>query len=61
MNEIVRILMERDGMSEADATEQLKAAQEDLYELLEADDIDEAYEICGAWFALEPDYIHYLI
>lgn len=54
-NEIVRILMQRDGMSREDATELVKEARETV---LGGEDPD---EILRDWFDLEPDYIDDLL
>lgn len=55
MNEIVKILIERDGMSLKEAKELLKDARSAL------EDGDDAEEILMDWFGLEPDYIFSLI
>lgn len=58
----VALLMERDGMSSAEAEGLVAQARADLYERLESDSDDYgAYDICEEWFGLEPDYIEELI
>lgn len=60
MSEIKKILMERDGMSEAEASDLIKEATEDLNaRLLEGD--SSAEDICSEYFGLEPDYLMELL
>ena len=61
MNEIVRILMERDGVSEQEACEAVEDAKEELQERLADSSMGDPYEICADCFGLEPDYIMDLI
>jgi hypothetical protein len=53
--------MRRDGMSEADALEEIARAKEALQEYLEAGDIISGMDICEEFFGLEPDYIFELM
>ncbi|MFW6145326.1 MAG: hypothetical protein ACOC4Y_00865 [bacterium] len=59
MNTILEVLMERDGMTEAEATDLIAAAKEDMDARLAEGELP--YEICYEWFGLEPDYIMDLI
>lgn len=60
MSEIKKVLMERDGMSEAEASDLIKEAIEDLNSRLEACD-PSAEDICSEYFGLEPDYLMELL
>ncbi len=55
MNEIVKILMVRDGMSREDAEGVLDMARLDLAERLVAGEIPD--DICMEYFGIEADYI----
>lgn len=55
MNKIVKILMERDGLSQEEATEEYKRARELIYDA--ADDCNEVEEIMLDELGLEMDYI----
>ena len=62
MNAIVKILMERDDMSQEDAEDLLNEAREEANNLLEQDaGILEIEDILYSYFGLEPDYIFDLI
>ncbi len=52
---IKEILIERDGMSEKGAEEEIEAAKEDLNERLESGEMP--FNFCEEWFGLEPDYL----
>ena len=56
-SEIKKILMERDGVSESEAIEQIEEAIEIFNEYLESGDEESAHDICQECFGLEPDYI----
>ena len=56
---IVKILMDRDSMSKADAVELVRDARRDLFERLESGEMPD--DICADWFGLEPDYIYELM
>ena len=59
MNKIVQVLMERDGLTEEDAKEQVAEMMTDFHErLAEGED---AMDICEEYFGLEPDYLEELI
>ena len=62
MNEIVKILMERDNISQYEAEDLLNEAKEEAQEVLENDGgLLEIEEILMDYFSLEPDYIFDLI
>ena len=54
MNRIIKILMERDGMSEQEARDLFKETRD---EILMLDDPFEAEDIMSEYLGLEPDYI----
>ena len=59
MNEIVKILMDRDGLSRAEAEELFSDAQDELNNRLA--DGEDCFYICEEYFGLEPDYLMDLI
>lgn len=60
MSEIKKILLKRDGLSEAEARDLIKEATEDLNSrLLDGD--PSAEDICSEYFGLEPDYLMELL
>lgn len=56
MNEIVRILMQRDGMSRADAEAELERVRAEFDPTC-----DDPEEVLAYEFGLEPDYIFDLL
>ena len=58
---IKSILMRRDGMSESEADELIKAAAEALLDYLTNGELGLAEEVCCEYFSLEPDYLSELI
>lgn len=60
-NEVVRILMERDGMSESEARELLQEVREMMFEAIDEGSYIEAEEIFEDELGLEPDYIFSII
>ena len=54
MNRVIKILMERDGISEAEAT---KLVEDTKDEILSCEDAFEADDILATNLGLEPDYI----
>ena len=58
MNRIIKILMERDGMSEQEARDLFKETRD---EILMLDDPFEAEDIMSEYIGLEPDYIEDLL
>lgn len=61
MNELVKVLMRRDGMTKEEAMQEVEEAKEAMYEYIEDGDYESAYDIMEEFFGLEPDYISYLI
>jgi hypothetical protein len=59
MNQIKKILMERDGMSASEAEDLIMDAKADLNERLA--DGEMPLDICEEWFGIEPDFIDELI
>ena len=58
MNRIIKILMERDGMSEQEARDLFKETRD---EILMLNDPFEAEDIMSEYLGLEPDYIEDLL
>jgi len=52
---IVKVLMNRDGLSKEEAVAQVKECQADMMQRLE--DGEMPYDICEEYFGLEPDYL----
>ena len=61
MKSIKQTLMDRDGITADHADELIAEAREDLEQLLDDEDMENAYEICADHFGLEPDYLYELI
>lgn len=57
MNEIIKILMERDGMTEKEAKEAYEETKEHIFEAIESGDFYEAEDIMLDDLGLEMDYI----
>jgi len=57
MTELKQVLMDRDGLTEEEADEQIKEARGQLQEYLAEGDICAAEDICEEMFGLEPDYV----
>ena len=60
MNNIIKVLMERDNMSYEDAKEYLEQSRQEFYEQCSEPDFD-FDEFMSDAFGLEPDYIFDLI
>ena len=60
MNSIKDILMERDGLTEKEAEEQVKELKGLMFDYLAGGDLEEAYNVCSE-VGLEPDYLEDLI
>lgn len=54
---IKSILMKRDGLTAAEAAEEIKLAKETLAEYIAEGDTESAFNICEECFGLEPDYL----
>ena len=57
MNKVVKILMERDGLTEAEAKRELEQVRTEIYSAVEDGDYDEAEDIMYSFLGLEMDYI----
>jgi hypothetical protein len=51
------VLMETQGLSEAEAEEQMLEAKEAIEEYLEEGDMCAAMDVCAEFWGLEPDYV----
>ena len=58
---VVKILMNRDGISAQDAIEEIKIFKEDAQEAIDNGDFDEVEELLMNDLGLEPDYLFDLI
>jgi predicted Zn-ribbon and HTH transcriptional regulator len=56
-NRVVRILIERDSLTEEEAVEMVKDAQSELYEALQSTSCVTPEEVIENELGLEPDYI----
>jgi hypothetical protein len=56
-NRIVKILMERDGLTQKEAIDSYNEGLSALNEYLEAGDISSAQDVCEEFWGLEPDYL----
>ena len=56
-NQIISILMERDGMTLEEATSHYKYVKELIHEAISSGDYDEVEDIMASEFGLEMDYI----
>ena len=61
MNELQKVLMERDGLSSQEADDAISDARELMNEYLEDGDMESAYDVCMEEFGLESDYIMELL
>ncbi len=62
MDELVRILMQRDGISENESLELIGNCAEEIDEILNnGGTYYEAEESLRYWLGLEPDYLDYLL
>ena len=58
MNRVVQILMERDGLTEAEAKEQIREAREEMLDAIHSgEDVQDIEEIFADCLGLEPDYL----
>ncbi len=58
---LIEVLMLRDNLSRKEAQELINEAKDTLHSLIDIGNLDEAYEICGDTFGLEPDYLMDLV
>lgn len=61
MNRVVKILMERDGLSKEDAYDLVKDVRAEMKDAIACGDYDLAEEIIESDLGLEPDYIFDII
>ena len=62
MNEIIQILMRRDGITEEEALEMINSCQEEINYIATHDgSYDEVEDSLKYWLGLEPDYLMYFI
>lgn len=61
MNEIIRILIHRDGLSEAEAEERVEEVKEEINEAIASGDYELVEDIVASELGLEMDYIFDLI
>lgn len=61
MTETQKILMERDGMDEAEALELMEATRSEIYDAVSCGDFDLAEDLLMGDLGLEMDYIFDLI
>lgn len=68
MEEIVKILVRRDGITENEARNTIENCREEIHDALAHSDIysyyslyDEISDIISDWLNLEPDYLEYLL
>ena len=53
------VLMQRDGLSEQEANEQIEDAREELHDRISQGDM--CFDFCQEYFGLEPDYLEELL
>lgn len=56
-NKIIKILMERDGLSQQEATDSFKEGLDALNQYIAAGDLCSAHDVCEEFWGLEPDYL----
>ncbi len=59
ITELQRVLMQRDGLSAAEAAEQIRDCKDEMNERLANGEYP--HDILEEWFGLEPDYIFDLL
>ena len=57
MNKVVKTLMERDGLTEAEAKKEWEQVRTEIYSAAEDGDYDEVEDIMYSMLGLEMDYI----
>lgn len=60
-SKLMKVLMERDGMTREQAREEIQEAREAVYECIEYGDYEGAEEVLSDFFGLEPDYMDDLL
>jgi len=61
MNEIVEILMRRDGVSRLEAENLIAECKEELWDAAARGSYQECEDIVALYLGLEPDYLEYLL
>lgn len=61
MNEIIKILMERDNLSKKDACSEIKTTWEEIQDAIIEGDSDQCEDILMSNLGLEPDYLPYFL
>ena len=61
MNEIVEILMRRDGISQLEAENLVEECREELWGAAVRGSYQECEDIVASYLGLEPDYLEYLL
>lgn len=61
MNEIVEILMRRDGISQLEAENLVEECREEVRNAAARGNYQECEDIVASYLGLEPDYLEYLI
>lgn len=56
-SEIIKVLMERDGMTETEAREELAEVMEEVRDLIASGNFIEAEDVFSDMLGLEPDYL----
>jgi hypothetical protein len=57
MSDLKLVLMKRDEITSDEADDLIKAARDELFELIDQGEIEEAENICENHFGLEADFI----
>jgi hypothetical protein len=57
MSDLKSVLMKRDEITSDEADDLIKAARDELFELIDQGEIEEAENICENHFGLEADFI----
>lgn len=61
MNEIVEILMRRDGISRLEAENLVEECREELWDAAARESYQECEDIVYLYLGLEPDYLEFLL
>jgi len=61
MNEIVEILMRRDGISQLEAENLVEECKEEVFGAAARGNYQECEDIVALYLGLEPDYLMYLL
>ena len=61
MNEIIEILIERDDLTEKEATDLFNDGKREISEAISNGDYEEVEELMSDWFGLEMDYLFCLV